>query len=168
MQMACWCKSGTDDSFGLVRVCSVCKNRPQGESERAILGSIMFTHLHFEERIWRQYLIAVFVTGVYQSCFEAWIVFHLSCIGPCSFTTAEKYISPMLLHLPVIWIFRSQWEYFSRLFHVMIAAKSFGSAVICILIDISFPWKPFLPCVGHLHWLMTPCGWINNHNPKAY
>lgn len=83
MQIDCWCTSGTDDSFELVFVCSVLKYRPERERECAILGSIMFTHLHVEERIWKQYLIAVIVTGVYQSCFEAWMIFHLSCVGPC-------------------------------------------------------------------------------------
>lgn len=77
----------------LACVCSVLKNRPEGERESAILGSIMFTHLHFEERIWRQYLIAVFVTGVYRSCFEAWIIFHLFCVGPCFLAAVEKYMS---------------------------------------------------------------------------
>lgn len=99
MQMDCWCTSGTDDSFGLVCVWSVLKYRPEGESESAILGSIMFTHLHVEERIWRQYLIAVIVTGVYQSCFEAWMIFHLSCVGLCFVAAVERYNAPqMLLH----------------------------------------------------------------------
>lgn len=80
-------------------VCSVLKYRPERERESAILGSIMFTHLHVEERIWRQYLIAVIVTGVYQSCFEARRIFHLSCVGLCFVAAIERYISPqMLLH----------------------------------------------------------------------
>lgn len=74
--------------------CEECwKYRPERERESAILGSIMFTHLHFEERIWRQYLIAVIVTGVYRSCFEAWIIFRLSCVGPCFIAAVEKYNS---------------------------------------------------------------------------
>lgn len=77
-------------------MCGACwkkTNRPERERESAILGSIMFTHLHFEERVWRQYLIAVIVTGVYRSCFEAWMIFRLSCVGPCFFAAVEKYNS---------------------------------------------------------------------------
>lgn len=63
-------------------VCEVClKTKPEGEGRSAILGSTTFTHLHFEERTWRQYLIAVIVTGVYRS-FEAWLIYHLSYVGP--------------------------------------------------------------------------------------
>lgn len=98
MQMDCWCMSGTDDSFELLCVCRVIKYRPARERESAILGSIMFTHLHVGKRIWRQYLIAVIVTGVYQSCFEAWMIFHLSCVGLCFLAAVERDIFPQMLH----------------------------------------------------------------------
>lgn len=70
----------------------------------------MFTHLHVEERVWRQYLIAVIVTGVYQSCFEAWMIFHLSFVGPCFLAAVERYFSSnaMSYNLNIV----KKWYYF--------------------------------------------------------